>query len=132
MIVLNSTPALKVTAKLTLISDGEAPSIALGVNETKEKIGDKWIPSTTKREQEVVGIGLDGAFTLKGEVPEDLAVQISAAHTVVVEVLLTQGLKGAYDKGRVSQAYVDLKLIQVLEVYSAPGRKVYPLTNGTK
>lgn len=128
MIKLESAPALSCTTRLDLVSTGENPSIQLTTSDYQEKVGDQWMKSTHKVRQEIVSIGQNGPVTLSGVVDEPVAVQIAAAHRVVVDVALSEKLKGAFAQGRVSQAYVDVALVRVLEVYDRPGHMVYPQT----
>lgn len=128
MIKLESAPALTTTSRLELVSQGDAPAIQLNTSEYQERVGDQWMPSRTKLKQEVVFITEDGPVTLSGVVLESEAIQMPAAFRVVLEVTLEQRLKGAFDKGRVSQSYVSVSVLRVVEVYSAPNRKVFPQT----
>lgn len=128
MVKLESKPALSCSSLIDLISNGENPSIQLATSEYQEKVGDNWVKSHKKVKQEVVMIGQNGPVTLSGVVEESVAVEIAAAYRVLVEVSLSEKLKGAFAQGRVSQAYVDVSIVRVVEVYDKPGHKVYPLT----
>jgi hypothetical protein len=131
MISLDSSPTINCKARLVLESDGDVPSIQCSVTDYREKVGDVYLVSSSKKTQEITAIdSQSGPFTLSGQVPETKALQIAAAYKVVVEVRLEAKLKGAWDKGRVSQSYVDVSILSIVEVWDKPGHKVYPLTNG--
>jgi len=110
---------------LEIKSAGEASSVVLGTEEVREavEVGGKtdWITSKLKVKQFLSFIGADGTpCTLEGTVLEAEAVEIAAAHKVVIQVTIANELKAAYQAGRVSKGYTSLELVKVVEVWDTP------------
>ena len=106
-------------------SAGEASSVVLGTEEIREavEVGGKtdWITSKIRVKQFLSFIGADGIpCTLEGTVLESEAVEITAAHKVVIQVAIANELKAAYQAGRVSKGYTSLELVRVVEVWGTP------------
>ncbi len=119
----NAAPSAVST--LEIKSAGDASSIVLGTEEVREavEVGGKtdWITSKLKVKQFLSFIGADGTpCTLEGTVLESEAVEITAAHKVVIQVQIANELKAAYQAGRVSKGYTSLELVKVVEVWDTP------------
>lgn len=115
---------------LEIKSAGDASSVILSTEEVREavEIGGKteWQVSKIKRKQLLTFIGADGSPTsLEGSVLEAEAVEIAAAHKVVVQVQVSNELKAAYQAGRVSKAYTSLELVRVVEVWDTPKNRLW-------
>ena len=112
-------------SSLTIQSAGDASSVVLSTEEIREavEVGGKteWITSKLKVKQHLTFIGADGvACSLEGVVLDAEAVEISAAHKVVVQIQIANELKAAYQAGRVSKGYTSLELVKVVEVWDTP------------
>jgi hypothetical protein len=127
MIKLQSTAsAPSAFSVLTLESVGSSPGIIVSVKESRKQIEGNWVSDPQRLRQTVTFFGPDGdPVSMSGLVDEASAVEISGAHKVVMEVAPSSELKGAYDKGRVSQAYTALEIVRVLEVWSSRTSKLW-------
>lgn len=111
---------------LELKSAGDASSVVLSTEEIREPVDlgggkQEWQTSKIRCKQLVTFIGADGSPTsLEGSVLESEAIQIAAAHKVVLQVEVSNELKAAYAAGRVSKAYTSLELVRVVEVWDTP------------
>lgn len=112
-------------SQLEIKSAGDASSVVLASEEVREpiEIGGKteWTVSKLKRKQLLTFIGADGTpCSLEGTVLDSEAIEISAAHKVVVQIQISNELKATYEKGRVSKGYTALELVKVVEVWDTP------------
>jgi hypothetical protein len=115
---------------LEIKSQDGASSVVLGFEEVKMRVGEgksaSYVPNPQKMRQSVSFIGFDGfPVLIEGVVPESQAIEISAAFKVVVQVTISNELKVAYEAGRVSQGYMALNLVRVVEVWDSPKNKLW-------
>jgi len=117
---------------LQIQSAGDASSVVLSTEDAGGFVGEKWqnaIPG--KRKQILTFIGADSqALTLEGVVNDDDAVEIRAAHKVVIEVEVAKGLSVAREAGRVSKAFTSLQVVRVVEVWDTPKNCLYRAKDG--
>lgn len=116
----NAAPSALATIELK--SAGDAASVILTTEEVREPVQvngrDEWQVSKLYRLQILTFIGADGTpCSIEGKVLETEAVEIPAAHKVVVQVQVANELKAAREAGRVSKAYTSLQLAKVVEVW---------------
>lgn len=116
----NAAPSALAT--LAIQSFGEHANVILATEEIREPINvngkDEWQVSRLSRLQVLTFVGADGVpCSIEGKVLEADAVEIPAAHKVVVQVQVANELKAAYQAGRVSKAYTSLQLAKVVEVW---------------
>jgi hypothetical protein len=119
----NAAPSAVSTLEIKSALD--ASSVVLGTEEVREavEVGGKteWLTSKLKVKQFLSFIGADGTpCSLEGTVLESEAVEITAAHKVVIQVQIANELKAAYQAGRVSKGYTSLELVKVVEVWDTP------------
>lgn len=113
--------ALAALAKLEIGSLGSVASVVLATEEVRKEVNGQWQTDTVYRQQVMSFIGADGSpCTIEGRVLESECVEIPAAFKVVVQVNVSNELKGAFAAGRVSKAYTALNLVRVLEVWDTP------------
>jgi len=112
---------------LQIQSSGDASTVVLSTEDAGGFVGEKWQNSIPgKRKQQVTFIGADGqALSLEGVVEDEFAVEIRAAHKVVVEIEVSKGLSVAREAGRVSKAFTALQLVKVVEVWDTPKNCLY-------
>lgn len=108
------------TALLTVDSPSDHPAIGLKAEKAQSLQGDKWAEDPTKAKQLVTFIGEDGPVEMKGTVPQDMAVEISAAWRVVVEIEISTTALPAYEAGRKSRTLLAVSVRRVVEVWSNP------------
>jgi hypothetical protein len=116
----NASPSA--VCALEIKSAGDGSSVVLSTEEIREpvELGGKteWQTSKIRCKQLVTFIGADGSPTsLEGSVLESEAIEIAAAHKVVVQATISNELKAAYAAGRVSKAYTSFELVRVVEVW---------------
>ncbi|EIQ00223.1 hypothetical protein OpiT1DRAFT_04765 [Opitutaceae bacterium TAV1] len=117
--------------RLEICSAGDSASIVLTTEDVQQRVNDEWVTSVTHRKQVLSFVAADGqAMTLTGRVDEREAVEIPAAHKVVVEVTIATGLQGAFERGAKSRAYTALDLAKVVEVWDNPKTCLWRARNG--
>ena len=118
------------------ITSGSVPSIALYTEEASgfvkvEGKPDQWAKLVGRRNQYISFMGADGSpCSLEGEVSENEAVEIAAAHKIVVEIRVSNELKQANAAGRKSKGYVALEVARVVEVWDSPKSCLWRAASG--
>lgn len=117
--------SLAASAIITIQSHASAPTVALVTSNVRTNKNGTWEDDPTRRKQTVTFFTSDGPCEISGLVPETAAVEIGAAHKVVVEVALSTKALPAFEAGRVSRSLVALEVQRVVEVWSSPEKCVW-------
>lgn len=124
----NPSNAPQAFFRLLIQSLSDVPTISLSVDEKlpRKRVGEQWVDDPSSRAQTIACINDSGdPVSLEGNVPESDAVSIAGAFKVVVEVRVSNGLKGAFAQGGVSKSYAALELVRVVEVWATASKRLY-------
>ena len=118
----------QVKTQLVIQSLGEYPTIGLKVDSKLpvKMVDGKFVEQEHLRTQNVSFVTDDGSpFELSGKVEEKMAVEMNAAHKVVLEVALNPVLTSAFNKGDRSKILSTLDVVSVVEVWATATKCVW-------